>query len=63
MSKKAAVTEADMRRAFSAATRSGLTVHECIMTADNVRLVFSKVDEQQLVKQDVLDTRVPEEWD
>lgn len=46
MAKRAAVTEADMRRAIKAAQGEGLTVSECIMSPSEVRLIFSGVDEE-----------------
>ncbi|WP_150523993.1 hypothetical protein [Roseibium sediminis] len=44
MAKRAAVTEADMRRAIKAAKGEGLTVRECIMSPSEVRLVFTRID-------------------
>lgn len=58
MSKRAAVTEAEIKRAMSAAARCGLQVAECIMTPTEVRLVFSKVDDSD---EDV-DRKSPKSW-
>ena len=41
MTRRATVTEADMRRAIKAATECGLTVRECIMKPTEIRLVFA----------------------
>ena len=46
MPKRATVTEADMRRAIKAATECGLRVRECVMTPNEVRLVFIHLEEK-----------------
>jgi len=58
MSKRASVTEADMKRAIRAASECGLTVSEVIMTADSVRLKIGKVDETPRPT----DTNGPLDW-
>lgn len=58
MTKRARVTQSEMRRAIKAATECGLTVSECIVTADSVRLRFGEIDEPGT--QD--DTITPKEW-
>lgn len=45
MAKRAAVTEADMRRAIKAAQSEGLQVRECIMSPSEVRLIFTGIDD------------------
>lgn len=40
MARKATVTQADMGRAIRAAQDAGLTIRECEMTAEKVRLIF-----------------------
>ena len=47
MSKRATVTEADMRRAIRAATESGLEVRECIMNQTEIRFLFGPVEENK----------------
>ena len=44
MSKRAIVTEADIRRAIKAASECGLRVSECVMTPAEIRLVFDAVE-------------------
>lgn len=58
MSKRANVTEADMKRAIRAASECGLTVSEVIMTAGSVRLKIGKVDETRRPT----DTNCPLDW-
>lgn len=58
MSKRAIVTEADMRRAIKAANECGLRVSECIMTPAEIRLVFDAVENDS----ETSDTPKPKEW-
>lgn len=58
MTEKATVTEAEMSRAMKAAVKAGLTVYECIVTRDNVRLIL--VDKKNPAVKNV---RMPEPWD
>jgi hypothetical protein len=59
MSKRVTVTEADMRRALRASIKSGLTVHECVMTDSEVRIIYASDGDQdpKLVKE-----HKPKEW-
>ncbi len=59
MTKKAAVTEAEMKRAMTAAQKSGLVVRECIMTANDFKLIFTDPEHKPVNT----DTRQPEAWD
>ncbi|PXX30896.1 hypothetical protein C7967_106156 [Thalassospira sp. 11-3] len=47
MSRRATVTETELKRALKAATERGLSVSEIIMTADCVRLKIGSVDENE----------------
>jgi hypothetical protein len=58
MVKKATVTEADMRRAIKAARGSGLVITECIMSPQEVRLIFDTVDAPQTMD----NNGKPEAW-
>jgi hypothetical protein len=58
VSKRATVTEADMRRAIKAATESGLEVRECVMNPTEIRLLFGPIDENK--KSD--DNPAPKPW-
>lgn len=49
MTKRATVTQADMRRALSAAKESGLTVRECIMRPHEVRIIFTDLDNPEQI--------------
>lgn len=58
MAKRAAVTEADLRRAIKAVQGEGLTVRECIMKPSEIRLVFVAADEEVEAEQGL----EPKEW-
>lgn len=58
MTKRATVTEADMRRAIKAATDCGLRVQECVMKPTEIRLVFINVEENPKKG----DSPKPKEW-
>ena len=58
MAKRATVTEAEMRRAIKAATECGLAIQECIMTPQEVRLVFNRFDKPE----ESDDIPKPKEW-
>jgi hypothetical protein len=47
MTRRATVTETELKRALKAATERGLTVSEIIVTAEGVRLKLGSVDEKQ----------------
>ncbi|SDR34866.1 hypothetical protein SAMN04515695_4788 [Pseudovibrio sp. Tun.PSC04-5.I4] len=44
MARKPSITQAEMTRVIKAAKACGLTLHECVITGSETRLVFSKVD-------------------
>lgn len=44
MTRKATVTEAEVKRVIQAATKCGLNVCEIIVTAEGVRLIYDNVD-------------------
>ncbi|PKR55076.1 hypothetical protein [Thalassospira marina] len=58
MTKRAGITQSEMKRAIKAATECGLEISEVIMTADSVRLIFGEIDEPP--KPD--NTAAPKEW-
>lgn len=58
MARKAPVTEAEMRRAISAARRSGLIVSECRIEGGAFRVICTDTDGTTFEP----DTRKPKEW-
>lgn len=58
MTRRARVTETDLKRALKAAKERGLTVSEIIMTADCVRLKIGSVDENEKPVED----KAPLSW-
>lgn len=58
MAKTASVTQADMQKAIRAAKECGLTIHECVMTPKEVRLIFAEVDGSKAKE----DTQQLKEW-
>jgi hypothetical protein len=52
MTRRATVTETELKRALKAATERGLTVSEIIVTAEGVRLKLGSVDEKQMPVED-----------
>lgn len=59
MARKATVTQADMGRAIRAAQDAGLTIRECEMTAEKVRLIF--VDDQEPADRPAADPKL-KQW-
>jgi len=61
MSRRAPATQADMQRAMKAAVASGLTVQECEITPQKVRLIFVRSDAVDVPHEDA-NTPKPKEW-
>ena len=45
MTKQSTITEAGVRRAIKAAVEGGLTIHQCVIKKDEVRLIFTPIDD------------------
>ncbi|MGH0001337.1 hypothetical protein ACQU0X_14765 [Pseudovibrio ascidiaceicola] len=58
MTQPSKATQAQMKRAIKAAQDCGLTLHECVITSAETRLVFSKVDAKTAKSQ----TAGPKQW-
>ncbi len=58
MTKRATVTETEIKRVLKAASEYGLTVSEVIMTADCIRLKLGSVDESGKP----VETKAPLSW-
>lgn len=58
MTRRATVTEADMRRTMKAAAECGLRVHECVIKPSEVRFVFTDIEQ----KLEPANNLRPKEW-
>lgn len=63
MSRRATVTETELKRALKVATSCGLIISELEMTTDKVRIKFGTIDEPELQDETVGPLAWPEQED